>query len=276
MFKRILVPTDASEAAAAGVRYAVAFASLQHASLVVLHVVDIKLLEGPFLRDLSASLGAAPYVNYQGNIAMLLDERGKAALNYAEGLCKAQGIPCETCLVTGIVPRVICEKASLVDLIIMGRTGEHNQFLEGLAGSTTEAVVRRAGIPVLVTAWDTPACNRILLAYDGSKHAKKAVKITADWAENRSNQILCLTIDDSLESTLLDEVKQYLSSRQVNISYEIRKGIAGEEIVSFAKECDADMIVMGAYGHSKLRELVLGSTTSYVINHAGCPALLVR
>lgn len=71
MFKRILLPTDGSESAAVGARYAAALAKKHRATLIGLHVVDVKLLEGPFLRDLSASLGTAPYVNYQNNIAMI-------------------------------------------------------------------------------------------------------------------------------------------------------------------------------------------------------------
>ena len=52
MFKRILVPTDGSASSAIGVRYAVALAQERGAKLLGLHVVDVKLLEGPFLRDL--------------------------------------------------------------------------------------------------------------------------------------------------------------------------------------------------------------------------------
>jgi len=138
MIKRILVPTDGSESAEIGVRYAVALARREGASLLVLHVTDIKLLEGPFLRDLTASLGAAPYVNYEGSISMLLEERGKAALAYARQLCEQEGVPCETSLQTGVVPKVICESADLVDLVVMGRAGEHNQFLDGLIGGESK------------------------------------------------------------------------------------------------------------------------------------------
>src|SRR5690606_17565563 len=73
MIKRILVPTDGSHVATLGVEYAIALASACQAHLTGLHVVDVKLLEGPFLRDISASLGTAPYVNYQNNIALILE-----------------------------------------------------------------------------------------------------------------------------------------------------------------------------------------------------------
>ena len=65
MIKHILVPTDGSPAAEVGVRFAAAVATRYAATVRGLHVVDVKLLEGPFLRDISASLGTAPYVNYR-------------------------------------------------------------------------------------------------------------------------------------------------------------------------------------------------------------------
>jgi nucleotide-binding universal stress UspA family protein len=80
MIKHILVPTDGSDTSMMGVRYAIAMAHHHGATIHGLHVVDVRLLEGPFLHDLSASLGTAPYVNCQGQIAMLLEERGRAAL----------------------------------------------------------------------------------------------------------------------------------------------------------------------------------------------------
>jgi len=276
MIKRILVTTDGSASAAIGVRYAVALAERQKASVLALHVVDVKLLEGPFLRDLSASLGAAPYVNYQGNISMLLDERGKAALEYAAKLCAEKGVPCETDMQTGIVPRVIVEKGELVDVIVMGRAGEHNDFLEGLIGSTTEAVVRRASAPVLVTGSDTPGADHFVLAYDGSTHARKALKVGVALAAQRPRKMHLLVVGEKAAQQWLAEAREYLQSHEIDVAYVHKTGDPGEGITGFARECGAGLIVMGAYGHSKLRELVLGSATSYAINHAPCPVLLVR
>ncbi len=276
MIKRILVTTDGSDAAAIGVRYAVALAEKRGASILALHVVDVKLLEGPFLRDLSASLGTAPYVNYQGSIAMLLDERGKAALAYAAGLCERHGVPCETALHTGIVPRIIIEKSELADIIVMGRAGEHNEFLEGLIGSTTEAVVRRAPVPVLVTGHDTPGAEHFVLAYDGSNHARKALKVGAALAAEGQRKMHLLVVGEKSGQQWMDEARDYLQSHDLDVDYGNKTGDPGEAIIQQTKDCNAGLIVMGAYGHSKLRELMLGSTTSHVINHAPCPVLLVR
>lgn len=275
MIKQILVPTDGSARAMAGVRYAVSVAKQFGAKLHGLHVIDVKLLEGPFLRDVSASLGTAPYVNYQGNIAMLLDERGKAALDAFKKACQADQVDCATHLATGIVTRCIIEHSELADLIIMGRGGEHGEWLEGLLGSTTEAIVRRADRPVLVTATETVDLARLVAAYDGSHHARRALhtaaEICAQWAAP------CHVVSAGKRAAeCLDEAREYLAPYEIETAFAERAGDPSEAITAYAAECGAGLLIMGAYGHTKVRELVVGSTTAYALNHASCPVLLVH
>ena len=274
MIKRILVPTDGSESAGLGVRYALALAKRWDAHLLGLYVVDVKLLEGPFLRDLSASLGTAPYVNYQGNMAMLLDERGQVVLEGFSKVCTEADVAFETSQVTGVVPRSIIEVSEPTDLIVMGRGGEHNEWLEGLIGSTTESVVRGASQPVFVTGTDQLGDTRFLVAYDGTQHSQHALKAAAMIAVDWNIPFHVLSVGD--DKAHLDEAKHYLQAYDVESEYVLRPGEAGEEIVQYAAECSADFLVMGAYRHSKIHDLIVGSTTTYAINHAPCPVLLYR
>lgn len=276
MIKRILVPTDGSDAAAVGVRYAIALALKCGATVCGLHVVDVKLLEGPFLRDLSASLGTAPYVNYQGNITLLLEERGRAALDAFERLCAEAGVPCETAQATGIVAREIVEHSSLADVVVLGRGGEHSPWLEGVLGSTTEAVIRRSHQPVLVTGVDRLGSERLLAAYDGSAHADHALKAAAELSAAWEAALHVLVVGDETYGDSMAGAKQYLQAHAVRAVWEQREGDPREEIVAYASAYQADLLIMGAYGRSKVRELVLGSTTNYTIRHAPCPVLLTR
>jgi nucleotide-binding universal stress UspA family protein len=75
---------------------------------------------------------------------------------------------------------------------------------------------------------------------------------------------------------VVTEAMEYLNAHKLDVEYVQRTGEPAETIVRYAKDCAADLLVMGAYGHSKVRELVVGSTTAYAINRAPCPVLLVR
>ena len=276
MIKRILVPTDGSEAAKVGVTYAAALAQSFQAHVQGIYVIDIKLLEGPFLQDLSASLGTAPYVNYQGNISMLLEERGHSALKALTEICGAAKVPCDTIQASGVVSRVIVEHSGLADLIVMGRGGEHNEWLEGLVGSTAEAVIRRSALPVLITGTESLRRERILMAYDGSVHSQNALRTAVAFAEMWNTALQILIVSDETDGPVAKEVQGYLEAHEVDGTILETAGDPSEKIIELAKTTEADLIVMGAYGHSKVRELVVGSTTTFVINHAPCPILLAR
>ncbi len=277
MIKHILVPTDGSEQAVRGVRYAVAVAKQYDATIHGLHVIDLKLLEGPILRDVSASLGTAPYANYEGNISLILEERGKLALQVCQRLCEEAGVKAKTEHVTGLVARTILEKSELVDLVVMGRSGEHSEWLEGLLGSTTESVVRRTRRPVLLTGRENPGRDRFVIAYDGSSQAKHALQVAVDVSTGWDAPLDVLVVGSgSKAEAVLDEARGYLSAHDLTIQYVLRDGDPSEVIVSYADECNADLLVMGAYGHTKVRALVVGSTTAYAMNHAPCPLLLTR
>ncbi|MCC6696138.1 MAG: universal stress protein [Candidatus Hydrogenedentes bacterium] len=277
MIKHILVPTDGSEQAVCGVKYAIAVARQYGAKVHGLHVIDLKLLEGPILRDVSASLGTAPYANYEGNISLILEERGKLALDVCVKLGEEAGVEVCTQNVTGLVVRTILEKSELADLVVMGRSGEHSAWLEGVLGSTTESVVRRSTRPVLVTARETPGHDRFLVAYDGSSNAKRALGVAAEVSSGWKAPLDVLVVGSGPKAeTTLNEARSYLNAHELIIRYVLREGDPSETIVSYAGECKADLLVMGAYGHTKVRALVVGSTTAYAMNHAPCPVLLTR
>ena len=85
-----------------------------------------------------------------------------------------------------------------------------------------------------------------------------------------------LTVGEAEAASVLSEARSYIEAHEVEAEFVTRHGDPGEEIIAYAEELDSDLIVTGAYGHSKVRELVVGSTTSYVISHAPCPVLLTR
>jgi nucleotide-binding universal stress UspA family protein len=277
MIRHILVPTDGSDNALVAVRYAAALAKESGATLHGLYVVDVKLLEGPFLRDISASLGTAPFVNYQGNIAMILEERGNAALDAFRRVCEEADVKFKTSQATGVVSRVIVEHSELTDMIVMGRGGEHSQWLEGLAGSTTQAVIRRAGRPVLVTNTPLAGRDRLVVAYDGSNNAKEALFTAANLsAEWKATLHVLMVGDEDWVNRRIAEAQDYLAAHEIPAEFVGRAGDPSETIVAYAKECGADILVIGAYGHTKVRELVVGSATAYALNRAHCPVLLSR
>ena len=274
MIKHILVPTDGSEQAQIGVDYAVQLAKRSQAVVHGLHVVDVKLLEGPYLRDISASLGLDPYADHQGKLTHLLEERGKIALELVENACKEGEVTCQNRQVTGLIVRSIIDCSDLADVIVMGRAGEHSQWLEGILGSTTEGVARHADRPVLVTGTKECKVDRIVLAYDSSHHAHGAIKAAAALACQWGSALTILTVGTEKAQAIQDEARAYLAPHDLTAEYHITEGDAAKTIVAFSEDQGADLLIVGAYAHNVLHDMILGSTTAYVMDNAPCPLLV--
>ena len=199
-----------------------------------------------------------------------------AALAAFEKACNDADVQCETSQITGVVTATIIENTELADLAVLGRGGEHTEWLDGLVGSTTEAVVRRAKCPVVVTATDSSQMDRLMVAYDGSTFGKKALQTGANLSESWKVPCDVLVVSAKKGDALVSEARAYMDAHDAEVEYITKEGDPSETIVSCASERGIDLLMIGAYGHTKVRELVVGSTTAYALNHAPCPLLLTR
>jgi nucleotide-binding universal stress UspA family protein len=275
--KKILVASDGSPHAATALETALILAERFSASLSLLHVVNVRLLEGPFLSDLSGMVGAGPYLNFQQQVREILTRKGEVLLAALKDECLRRGVPAETELAEGVVSRVICRAARSHDLICLGRHGEHAAFRGLLLGSTVEEVVRGSSRPVLVSGDEPRPARRLLLPYDGSQTASAALALGLEMAAQLGASLTVLFVTETPEegAPLLDEARKYAASRGVEVSFRTLTGDPVENIVAAAGR-DFDLIVMGAYGHSRIRELFLGSTTAGVLARVALPVLLYR
>lgn len=277
MFRRILVPVDGSEQSLKGLKYAIQWAENLKGNIALIHVIDIRLLEGPLLRDVSSILGVTPWTNYQNQIHALLEERGNQILSRCETECQKHHIPCEKILKTGIVSRTILEESELYDIIIIGKSGEHTRWSEGFLGGTTQAVIRRSKRPILITNQEEFRCGPFLLAYDSSPSAKEALRISAELAKIWNTTCHVVYVSIKPEEEIIHEAVNYLKIHEVMFTTHIvHENAPSIGILNTAREISAELIVMGAFGKNRLHEWLLGSNTLSVIHTATCPVLLTR
>lgn len=278
MLKSFLVTVDGSDYSGAAVGYAVGLAKLEGARVTLLSVVDVVSLEGPFLADLSGIVGVVPYLDLQKQVRESLVEKSKVILESHAETVRAAGLDCATRVETGIVSRVICEAASSHDAIVVGRRGEHASWSGFLLGSTVEEVVRGCARPVIVTPRELHPITRLLAAYDGSRTANRALGLAANLAGTLRLPLVvaCVNSDEREGRQSLDEAEAYLEPHQLRHKTVLEGGAPVEGILQVARREQCDLIVMGAWGHSRVRELFLGSTTDGILRSAEIPVLLYR
>ncbi|MCE5283263.1 MAG: universal stress protein [Deltaproteobacteria bacterium] len=280
MVKNILIPTDGSEYGKTAIAYGISIAKRLKAGLTGLHVVDIRLLQGPLFTDISGSVGLPPYQEFLPAIESTLEAKADSILKEFRDQCQAAGIHPDTKEVKGVIDEAIIEEGrKCCDWILLAQRGEHFHIGSGaILGSTAQAVVRRSGKPVLVTPETFREIESMALAYDGSAPSHNALKLAAELSERASwpLSVVVVTDDQTLGARISRKAEDFLSWLKIDHTTLILKGKEDKTLLSFIREGSVELIVMGAYGHNRFRQLLLGSTTSFIIRKSTIPVLLTR
>jgi len=277
--KSILVALDGSEHANAAVEYALWLAERLRATVTGLHVLDIVSIEGSFFHDVSGSLGFEPYLDFSSKMREALQERGRVLLDAFAERCRERNVRCDTALPMGIIANEICDAARTADLVVIGHRGLNEQFSTGMLGGTTESVARKSPKPVLVSPMQFADIRRPLLAYDGSQRASAAMHVAAEVTSALGLPLTVIHVvrdGTAADAKVLDEARRYLQSYGLEFRCETVIGLAHQRIAETLREGGYDLLFIGAYGHSRIIEMVLGSTTEYVLRNSQVPVFLVR
>jgi nucleotide-binding universal stress UspA family protein len=279
MIEKILIPTDGSDHSKAALEYGIYVAKRLGAQVTGLHVVDTRLIQGPVFTDISGSIGLPPYQEFLPSIRSGLDERAEGILKAFRTRCEEAGFKPETLKSMGLIDETIINEGKQADLIVLARRGENFHLTAGgILGSTAESVVRKSGRHVMVTPESFKEIESMGLAYDGSMPAENALKLAVKLSDVAfwPLTILVITDDHELEANIIRKLDDFLEPLKIDSEIIILRGKEEREIIKFIQEGSIELMVMGAYGHNRLREFILGSTTSHVIRKSSVPVLLTR
>ena len=145
--------------------------------------------------------------------------------------------------------------------------------------STAEALLFESGRPLLLVSDDVPQTigKRVLVAWNGSTETARALSAARPLL-GRSEAVRVLSVDGGMVSGPdVNMITAHLSASGFHAHSKMADSAGatvGQTIVSEAKEFGADLIIKGAFTHSRLRQLVFGGPTSEIFNHAVCPVIL--
>ncbi len=279
MIKKIIIPADGSNNSNIALEYGIYIALKLNALISGLHVLDVNLLQGPMLTDISGAVGLPPYDGFFDAIHQSLNEKADFIINDFREQCQKAGLKPEIKKIIGKIDEIIIEEASTADFILMAKKGEHFHLKEGgLLGSVAEAVIRHSGKPVMITPDNFREIESMGIAYDGSPSAQKALEFSLGLSKQAAWPLTAIIITDNMgkATSLTSQIEKAAQAQENECEVIILPGKEAIEIIKFIKEDAVELMVMGAYGHNRLRELLLGSTTSQVIQKSTIPVLLMR
>ena len=275
-YKHLLVHLDDGKGCASRVDAAVRLAARHGAHLTGFYpIVEIPLLNTireRIPRDIQASMEAEAKA------------RAEAALKGFQKAAERGGIAYETrtdhALDTTLAS-VLSMHARYADLVVLGQVDPDEPPYVG--SHLPEEVVLASGRPLLVVphAWAPgPLGERVLVAWDASREAARAVNDAMPILEQAAS-VLVVSINP--KSTPLGHgevpgagIAVHLARHKVEVevqSVEMDRMEIGDALLSFATARGCDLLVMGAYAHSRVRELVLGGATRTILKSMTLPVL---
>ncbi|MGE4417405.1 MAG: universal stress protein [Marinobacterium sp.] len=255
-----------------------------NASVIAMHVLGRR--EGAASTDLSGalSLGARTALLEELSAmdeqrAKLAQAKGHAILEDAKAILEQDGIPkVDLRLRKGDLLESVRELESDIRAITIGKRGEGADFASGHLGSNLERIVRTSKVPMFVASREFRQISKVLVAYDGSASAKTAIErmSTSPVFADLDVSVLSVAQDNTHAQKIADEAVTKLHAANITASSRIATGEPEEALNKLVSEEGFDLLVMGAYGHSRIRSLIIGSTTTAMIQSVKIPVLLYR
>jgi nucleotide-binding universal stress UspA family protein len=282
---RLLMLIDGSQYATSVCDHAAWVAKKLDSAVDVVHVLT-RRDGGAENKDLSGSIGLGARSSLLDELseldarrAKLAQEHGRAILDDAKKRLIDAGIQhVTTRLRHGEIAETVSALETEANLIVLGKRGEAADFESLHLGSNLERVIRQSHKPVLVASRTFNPIERVMVAYDGGKSAEKAIDIMAQnpGLQNMEVHLLSVTTGSSLMQGKMESAAKRLESFASNVVMDTLTGMPEKVIAEEVAARKIGLLVMGAYGHSRIRSLLIGSTTTEMVRACQIPVVLVR
>ncbi|UCE87038.1 MAG: universal stress protein [Deltaproteobacteria bacterium] len=273
MIETILVATDGSEAAADAEAFATALAARLKVRLQAIFVLEDRYMHPR--RDEGLGVPTPPHEA----VAEYLKARADAAGRRLRERAGSAGVEIACEIVQGVADDLIVERGRSAGLLVLGRDGENARFHTALIGSTVDGVLRKTSKPVIVVPSGAPRLGSILLAFDGSPGSRLAANLTVDLG--RRLEVPVHVFVDSKDKGRAVARFEEARRRLAGLGTPIREasstlGRPDVKIIDAARDADVGLIIMGAFGRSRITEYFLGSNSAAVVRNSPIAVLLAH
>jgi len=281
----VLAGIDGSSLTNAVCDYAAWIAQKVDAPLKLLHTIDHHP-EHAHSTDLTGNIGVDSRDHLLDELTQLEQQRSKLRLQQGKQLLQAarervlqSGVPNPiTNQRHGSLVESLIELENAIRVLVIGVRGKVHENQPDKIGAKLESIIRSLHKPILVVNAEFKAPERIMLAYDGSPAAEKALDMvtTSPLYKGLVCHLVCVSQDEG-KGQLLDVAANKLQlAGDIEV---IAKKLVGKPELVLAEYQDQkaiDMTVMGAFGHARIHDWLLGSFTVKMLTQSRKPLLLLR
>ena len=272
-YKTILVHIDSGKHTEKRLAVAINLTKKYDAYLVGLYVFSAYIPPGYIMAQMGAEIEAA-----QNKIAVESMSRAEEVFRKQTSAAGLHDIEWQTSYTEPVHAMSLC--AQYADLVVIGQSDSKDA--SGVDMDFPERLVLTAGRPVLIlpNAGDFPTIGkRIIVAWNGSQEATRAISNATPFLRSADKvYVMVVNSETSTKNIIQSEnMVHYLERLVIQAEVKDLHGIeidVGNELLSSASDLSADLIVMGCYGHSRLREWVLGGATRTILESMTVPVLM--
>ena len=279
VFKTILVDCEADEAVAHRLKLAVALTERFGAHLIAQHA------RPPFVAPAIADGGFPMDDLYRAFESEITAQQGVALAAFNKAV-KGQDIAAEWRLADGYSDSALVISARYADLVVVGQRPPASAGLTSTPSDLAETTALASGRPVIVVPHggiSTPPGKKIMLCWNASRESACAATNSLPFLKS-AEEVIVLTVDATKSSSGHGsepgaDVALWLSRHGVKVK--VQREIStdddvGDVILSRARDYGVDLIVMGVYGHSRVREFIMGGASRSILAGMTVPVLMAH
>jgi nucleotide-binding universal stress UspA family protein len=191
-----------------------------------------------------------------------------------EQRCQEAKVKGSLAVVKGDIPRQVCGRALLTDLVVLNVAHPPLPGLSSL-NSGLRSIIWRSARPILTVPGKVSKMDKALLAFDGSPKSREALFVATYLAEKWKTDLTVLTVAKDAAPSVQDYVRSYLELHEIQADFLVENG-PHETIMKVIKERQVNLVLMGGYSGSAWKEVIVGSTVNLLLRKADCPLLICR
>lgn len=283
--KWVLAGIDGSALTGAVCDYAAWIAQRVDAPLKLLHCIDHHP-ETAATSDLTGSIGLGSREHLLEELAAIEQQRSKLRLQQGKQLLQAaKNRVVQTGLAEplsnqrhGSLVESLIELENAIRVLVIGVRGKVHENQPDKIGAKLESIIRSLHKPILVVNAEFKTPERIMIAYDGSQAAEKALDMvaTSPLYKGLTCHLVCVSKDDGKGQLLEIAANKLQLAGGIEVIAKKLLGKPEQLLCDYQEQHGIDMTVMGAFSHTRMHDWLLGSFTVKMLTHSHKPLLLLR
>ncbi len=273
-YKSIAVCLDTDDGLSRHLQFAIDLAVRHEASLIGFHLTSSPLV----MSD------TTPYTLW-GPMILELEDSIVRKLEFAKETfqlaARTAGIKAESVSYRSHELNELIAHARSSDITVIGQYNPKNSEI-GFGRHFAKSFILKLGRPVVIVPFAEQVSrrvDRIVIAWDGGREATRAVADAMPFLKlAKKVQVIKVAEISEYDKELPDvDIAGYLAKHDVNVEVEISETpdfSASDCLLKRAAQLEADLVVMGAYGHHRLTEIVLGGVTHTMLNKMNLPVFM--